>query len=478
MNLSYSGSGNVLYQGKEYRCDLYLNENEGGILFKIYISNAIASVIELPFEIDSLPGKLDNGFNFTIFGCFRTHTENRISEQRSIFTFQAHSMLKGVGTDNPDGIKLYKVQFGLQDILQWGTFPGFKIGKQYELSNGDTIDKKLYSDKQIEIRYLVSTSMLPVVQEHLLKDKITLYQQGVIEIQSKSPKRLDAFEKYYHRIKSLIEISTQKKIGLAYVTGWSQNVRYDIDEKHFETPITILTSELSSASNDEKKENRIFSWEWFTLPELLKSNSFGLFMKKYDKLEPIIELYMEVLNPNGISHRRLFLNLVQALETYHSRFITNNLNTYKNRIQNVILKNRPQSCIATDTAFLMANSNSFITLESRLADLLIANFEIAFDTGDIRRYDFPEVIASTRNYLIHYNEKIKQKKRVLTDEEIRIYNKTLFIILEFYLLKELGFTDIESILHKLTHRWGDVSTTLSIIKASKDKEKSLKYTTV
>ena len=56
MELSYSGSGSMLYQEKEYRCDLYLNEDEGGILFKIYVDKAMASFIELPIEIDCLPG--------------------------------------------------------------------------------------------------------------------------------------------------------------------------------------------------------------------------------------------------------------------------------------------------------------------------------------------------------------------------------------------------------------------------------------
>lgn len=221
MELSYNGSGSVFYQDKEYRCDLYLNEDEGGILFKIYVAEAIASIVELPFEIDCLPGKLDNGFNFTAFGCYRTHMENRISEGRSVFTFQAHSMLKGVGYDNPNGTKLYKVEFGLRDVLQWGTISGYKIGKHYEISYVDTIKKQLYADSQITINYLVSASMLPIVQEHLLKDKVSLFQQGIIEIQSKAPEKLAYFEEYYHKIKKLIEISTQRAISLGYVIGWS-----------------------------------------------------------------------------------------------------------------------------------------------------------------------------------------------------------------------------------------------------------------
>lgn len=470
MELSYSGSGNILYQEKEYRCDLYLNNDEGGILFNIYVDKAMASFIELPFEIDCLPGRLDNGFNFTAFECSRTNMESSISEGRSVFTFQAHSLLKGVGTSNPNGAKLYKVQFGLADILEWGSFSGYKIGESYELSSGGSVKIDIYADDQITVKYLVSTSMLPVVQQELLRDTIILSQQGILDIQSTAPETIGFFEGYYRKIKRLIEISMRKTVKLTNVTGWSHSVYYDVGERHIEDPITILTADLYST--DQEKNNKIVSWKWFTLPELLENNSFGLYMEKYDTLEPITELYMEAFSPDGISSKRLFLNLVQGLETYHSRFITNDLNKFKKRIANVILKNKPKQFVADNTSFLMAKSHKFITLESRLADLLLANFEIIFDTGDIRRYDFPEVIANTRNYLIHYDERIKQSKRVLTDEEISIYNKALLIMLEYYLLRELGFTDTNAIRKKLNDRWGSVSTTLSIIKASREKEKS------
>ena len=107
-----------------------------------------------------------------------------------------------------------------------------------------------------------------------------------------------------------------------------------------------------------------------------------------------------------------------------------------------------------------------------MADLLLAKFEIYFDTGDIKHLDFPNVIAKTRNYYIHYDEGIKANGRVLTEEEISIYNRTLLYMLEYYLLLELGFSDTKRIKEKLKERWGNASQTLSLIKMSKEIEKS------
>lgn len=208
-----------------------------------------------------------------------------------------------------------------------------------------------------------------------------------------------------------------------------------------------------------------------TLPELIACNSFAIYFSKVELLQPIIDLYSEILKSSEMSTTRVFLNLVQALETYHSRFITNDFKEFKKRIRLVILKDRPEEFVQGDMEFLMAKSNGYITLESRLADLLIAEFRICFDTGDIKRFDFPKVIARTRNYYIHYDERKRADGRILSEEEMSIYSKTLLYMLEYYLLLELGFSDIEQIREKLNNRWENVSQTLSLIRKSKEIEK-------
>jgi hypothetical protein len=241
------------------------------------------------------------------------------------------------------------------------------------------------------------------------------------------------------------------------------------DQDKVERPIDIISCDLN---NEESKDNYVEIRKWINLSELIDNDSFSKYFFKYEFFEPVIELYLEIIHSNVISSRRVFLNIVQALETYHSRFKTNNIDEFKKRIETVILKDRPKEFIQDDTAFLMANSRRFITLESRLADLLLAEFKIHFDTGNIKYYDFPNVIANTRNYYIHYDEAIKERGRVLTESELSIYNRSLLYMLEYYILIELGFSDIEKIRGKLKERWGSISDTLSIIKHSNEKGKN------
>lgn len=53
-------------------------------------------------------------------------------------------------------------------------------------------------------------------------------------------------------------------------------------------------------------------------------------------MEPIIELYIDSLYNEKLSTSRHFQNMVQALETYHSRRICNTLPDFKKRVEQLI----------------------------------------------------------------------------------------------------------------------------------------------
>ncbi|MGN1275428.1 MAG: HEPN domain-containing protein [Floccifex sp.] len=180
---------------------------------------------------------------------------------------------------------------------------------------------------------------------------------------------------------------------------------------------------------------------------------------------------MEPFYVNYNSETRVFLNVVQALETYHSRFITNRIDDFKLRVDE-ITKKLPSPRADELKNYLMAKSKGFITLESRLADLLFASGNIYFDTGEIKHEDFPSIIAHTRNYYIHYDESIKDKYILLPEDKLHIYNRSLLQILEYYILLELGFSDNIEIKKKLVERWGKASQSLDILRISKEKHKA------
>lgn len=469
MKLNYSGSGIVFYNKKEYKCNLYTNKKQGGILIQINVNNAFASYLELPLNIKFLSGELSTGYKFSLISCSRDKMVGLVSEGRSVFTYYAQYMFEGIGGKDYKSIKLSKVIFGLSDIIEWGSISGYSIGEDYQIKQNKDTEKEIFKNDNINIKYFVEESMLPIVSDEILQEKIILKQNSNIEI---SFKKEETIEKYYNilkKIKRLIEMSILSNIHLNKIIGWSKDVYDMYGEQKVDRAIEIISNDLSEDIISDSKDITFKKWKLITLPELIENSSFEQYFNKYEFLEPIIELYLEIIKSNKMSDIRVFLNVVQALETYHSRFKANNIKEFINRIDTVILKDRPKKFIESDKKFLMANSKGYITLESRIADLLIAEFNIRFDTGKIRYLDFPQVIAKTRNYYIHYDESIKGK--VLTEEELSIYNHTMIYMLEYYLLIELGFSNISQVREKLNERWGNISKTLSLIEKSKKIEK-------
>lgn len=465
MKVNYTGSGKVFLGEKEYDCDLYLNEEQGGILLKINVYGKIANYLELPIEMDFISGELSTGFRFTLLECTRKKLQDLISYGKSVFSYSVRYMIKGIGGKAAHQIAFNKIVFQLSDTIEWGNISGYSVGENYQLKQENETECILYQSDYFSVKYFVNCSMLPVSNLELLKENITLNQNGNIEISFNEEKYIKEFEDIYKKVKRLIEFSMLRTITLKKVTGWSKDNKRLIGKEEHEWPIEIISYDCFVDSLDEGMKS--IRYKWICLPELIENNSFEKYFQKYGTLEPVVELYLEILEARNMSSVRAFLNITQALETYHARFKANTLRDFKQRIKEIMLKNRPESCYKGDTDFLLKGSEKTLTLQSRLADLLLAEFKIWIDTGDISRFEFPRVIAKTRNYYTHYNESIKNKERVLTREELGVYNRVLLYMLEYHLLSELGFTNTDEIREKLNDRWGKISESLSIEKESR-----------
>lgn len=470
-SIPYRGSGKVRIRGNDYSCSLYYSEQSEEIVLQIQVKNDvhIGNFLEVPLEIPFLCGELETGFRFSVFNLNRINTNDNLNTGISTYTFEASYLIAGIG--DPGNIEplFNQVAYTISDITQWGDQSIYEIGHDYGLFMRANFPKEtIYEDDEFRIEYKVYGSFLPSEYD-LAKDEISLSQRGTIHLYATKECSLLRFNEVFQRIKELIDIATLRNNAVEKVEAFSKEYVKVYGETTIEHPIDIYGRGIKK--NDFNKD-RIRLLSWILLPELVKRNSFKQYFEKFEKLAPIVELLLELLSTKEMSEVRVFLNIVQALETYHSRFVTNDLKEYKKRVENLV-SNEPVQNQESVRSFLMSSSKHHVCLESRLADLLLANNTIRFDTGDIRLFDFPSVIAYTRHYFIHYDEKIRERNRVLSKEELSIYNRVLLHILEFYILFELGF-DINDakMKSKLDFRWGNISRELNLKKTSQQIEKN------
>lgn len=461
MKLSYYGSGKTIYDKVEYKCDLYMDKESGNVVLNINYPKAPSNFLQLPMDIEYLSCELSTGFRFTLINCSRINTEDRISEGRSIFSYYARFFVNGIAND--EKLKFDEVQFTIDNIIQWGELSGYIIGDNYKIIENPTKEIIIAKTDEYTIKYCVTSSWLPVCDIELMQEHISLDQQGYISIVFFEKKDIHEFVVLFTKIKRLIELCVLNTIDVTHIRAFNSSIYDEYGNLKVPREIEIISS-MKGSKNTEKDDVHII--KWLRLPELISNDSFSLYIDKYEKMEPIVELFIETIYNRTMSPVRRFFNIVQALETYHSRFVTNDMEMFRDRIDNIILSQVPEENKEPYRKLLLAESKKFITLRSRIADLMVANFEIIFDTGEINRIDFPKVIALTRNYYTHYDEQIKKNGKVLENNELPIYTDILLHILEFYILKELGFTDVDKIREKINYRWGNASQILSIKRMS------------
>lgn len=468
MQIPFRGSGVVYYYDKEYKCSLYYTEDGGGIILQIKhrSEHGIGDYLELPLEIEELGGKLDSGYEFTLLELNRGSMNDNLSTGVTVYTYYAEYLLSGI-KNKPSEVQTFsKVNFVLADIVEWGEESIYSIGENYELkSKQEPVSKAIYEGEDYSIYYKVVGSLLPCVDYELLKEEINLKQHGIIEIVYSKESSFKEFLAVFNKLKRLFEIALLSTIRVEKIYAFSNKIRNNYGDKSFERQIDVYGRSIKAVEEENIERSKRFNW--ISLSDLINNNSVAAYIDKHDKLEPVIDLYIELFYLKGNTVTRTFLNVVQALETYHSRFITNDLKVFKKRIDTLV-QGLPSTNVDYVKKALMANSKGFITLESRLADLLYAEGNMYFDTGDLKHIDFPSVIAHTRNYYIHYDEEIKKNYKVFTPDELIIYKEVLFQILEYYILSELGFSADERS-KKISNRWGSVSRDLQILKASRNK---------
>lgn len=468
MKVAFSATGfwKINNKGEELNGDLYLNEEEGGVVLYIRIPNRgpMMSYLELPLEIPFITGSTINGAKMTIVNCSRISTTSRMGTEE-VYGYSADFMFNGVNFNDKEDIKFSKMTVSIPNIIQWGDTSNY-VRPELENNATSLIDLNIVepieidSNKNYSLFYYLNFSN----PFELMKEEIVLKQIPHLIIRAQTTKTIEWFIEVSNQMKQLIEIAIGNPLSYGSMIVETPKFCYEFEngEKH-SWPLKVIHRYKHTVHN-ENSSKRLTKHDYlFSLSEL-KQGNFSQWQEVSTIMEPIIELYIDSLYNQNLSISRHFLNMVQALETYHSRRIAFSLEDYKKRVER-LLELRPEAFREKDRKFLLDGCRKFITLRSRIADLLLANYEFYFYIGDFELQKFPLLIADTRNYYTHYNP--KQKDKVLKGEELSNAFHILRNILEFYLLQELGFGE-DFIHERIRERIRSIANNISLKNADRE----------
>lgn len=193
-----------------------------------------------------------------------------------------------------------------------------------------------------------------------------------------------------------------------------------------------------TTSEPYKSINYILPKEYnFKLTQLIGN---GVQMTTIDKLMPVLNLYLSLFKYKDMPYEMRFLNIVQAIETFHARFFSNECkkkSEHEARIRQQYSKfigyKEIEDFLLPDQS---KNDITHITLLARINELLFDNGSKLFYHYCVTEKDFAQTIVRTRNYFTHFDSELE--KYALKGDNLINAIRVLRVILEYHICKVLG----------------------------------------
>lgn len=240
------------------------------------------------------------------------------------------------------------------------------------------------------------------------------------------------------KFQNFLSIGTSKTIRPIEIYGYNQanNEKLGHDMK-----INIFFSETAKNHNYyESTTSYHMLFDYQKIKDTF-SQKFSNWFNRADILDTVMDQYFFVIDRN-ISRLELnFLQLIQAIESYHRRTRTNTaipIEEHELRIKNILesVPEEHRKWLAQKIHY--SNEPS---LRQRLKDIYDQFSEILSPIFNKKKLINKAV--DTRNYLTHFDQSLKDKS--LNGMRLYYFLERLKLILQICLLSEIGFSNSEII---------------------------------
>ena len=448
-DIKISGMWNI--ENRQYKGELYILKNKKMIrLLLQYVdtTNPFINEDTFPENIDLIYGTsfIDN-IPMTLLDCVTLRKNSNWNSGKISILIDCKFCIYGLLFKNVTNVKLNKIRVRLTNTIEWSGLNGFSsnfkkikrkkpINLKYEFKN--KIVYKINNNVKIEF--------VPWLGKHdylLNTERITLEQYITVDLIYKKIENFNNIIKLLNQIILLIEMSTNTKIEITRIDGFKNSLYYKIPQttkRILNTYRIYYAKEENELSNVEltKRDNNFIC----SLTDIIKVNGLNNWFEKIDDLMTIVKLYNKKFEYN-IGKEQEFLNIVQALEFYHTRFVIEKLEDFTKEINEKYSK---QLSLLEYIFDKDQKRVDYITLKNRLIDLILSSNILFFFNKIINFCYFVNSVTDTRHYYTHYGT--GKKFKALKDAELHISIFILNTLLEYFLLKELGFK--EGYLEKVT----------------------------
>lgn len=428
--------------GKSYPGQLLHNVKTGVIILDIKIpTDALGKYFG---NIPCIIGRLDNGAVVTLVNnkCVNNHTK---AFQYQTLDFRCEYLL----WSNKEAYnkKFNRYTCIVTNALAWSNLTRIKSNIAEGTAHFNYSNSVCKKCNWFGLDITFSSFLENGLSQGNLPEEIEIIERLRIQIDSKEPLDVKQFIEARNRIISLISFAIKNNINI------EEQILINIEDfVEIHPGIKDYTKHYLISSEEYRRilKNNIYDYN-FTLPQIPsilddEANS------RLAKLSPIFDLYLSLFKYSDMPLEMIFLNIIQALETFHARFICDDKSKFEEKVFR-LFENNPKFDEIKELLWnsTQADKNvNYILLYSRLNDLLIEEEYggLFYDFYGIDK-NFSQKIVDTRHYYTHYGE--NKKDKALKNDDLLDGIFILRILLEYHICKILGIDKTEQVKTDLTN---------------------------
>lgn len=395
-----------------------------------------------------IQGRIDTGGKVLLYDCTFGGPHNYIGQKTEVMV-TIGAAFWNLDIDSVEDLCFQKVSIDFGEIIEWSGLCSYEW-EMTEGGNGDRLVWKCEKDVVFQIDEEVSLRISAQPGSHKMwsySKELVVSQAVYMFLEYQTERHWKSIEKDIRALRSLLTLGMSRRIFVDEMQYYHKsNQDPGIPEYIHGASVYLGDEQEGHTSSDKGKYSYLF-----TLDDLTEEGCRCLrnWYDKYERMKPVVELYEAAWNVPGISAEMLFLNLAQALETYHARFVCDDLKQYV-RLVDAFLRETYE--LEADVEYsehekarrrILINQNEdksrSIVLKSRLGYLFLARFEYVFSFLDYSREDFIERMVHTRNYYTHYSP--DKERLIFPIRKLPYVNGILMAVLQYYMMKEIGIPD-------------------------------------
>ena len=431
--VNYIGVFNI--EGQEETGQIIYNKKTGNIFLDI--TTPIEYFGKSYGKIPVITGKINDGTVVSLYNntCIRDHTQ---FQQYQSLIFKSKYFI--ISYPENEGKKFNKYICIVENALLWSglTRINGKISDQvFSFDYGDCSVKYNWFGYDI----IFSTSLNNGLSSFPRGEEVLVAERLKIEIEVQDFIDVGDFIKVREQIFSLISFAIRDNVNIVeqFLINYDDFVETISGNREYIKYCLFTSQPYRHIFHREIHE---YNFRLKQLPDRIDSKSNDVL----DNLSPVFNLYLSLFKYADMPVEMIFLNIVQALETFHARFICDDKKKFEKSIETRFGKDaRLEKIKKLLWSSAQAESHvDYIILYSRINDLLIGN---EFD-GLFRYFyqvdkEFVQKVVDTRHYYTHYGK--SKENKVFKGDDLEKAINVLRVLLEFHICKLLNIDKTDQV---------------------------------